>query len=316
MNLHWWRKADSASYMLRFYEAGIRRFRVWHADCWGSFPCSYWTLQQASDALKGKADVKFQVTLMKPDVQSDSDIDPALGKIDEIVAANGHGVSSVQIDHVGVNPSESELCLQGFGPGHDAFSSVVGRVVKVHQRFPDAVISLPWQQNSDEACWAPFLAALKAAFGGSFPASLKLGFHTTVYPFWQDSLSVEDALGEVKTGSQNSNNFNKLQERVQSDFGAAVAPATVVAIVDEIGWANGCDGVSRAAVSQKSTQANQCSFIANVAGTDWPETPYFEAFYFAGWPYKGWGDGNDCGNNWSPFTATESLCPESWVKGR
>jgi len=273
-------------------------------------------LQQASDALAGKPDVKFQVTLMTPSIQPDSDIEHALGKIAEIIAANGHSISSIQIDHVGTNPSESVLCLRGFGPGHAAFTSVISRVVQVHQSFPDAVVSLPWQQNSDSACWTPFLEALRQGFDGAFPASLKLGFHTTVYPFWQDSLSIEAALGEVKKSSESSNNFNKLQERVDEDFAEGVAPATAVAVVNEIGWANGCDGISRTAVAQKSTQENQCTFIANVLGTDWPATPYFEAFYFAGWPYEGWGDGNDCSSNWSPFTATETLCSDSWEQSR
>jgi len=273
-------------------------------------------LQQASDALAGKADVKFQVTLMKPRIQPDREIGPALAKIAEIVAANGHSISSVQVDHIGTRPSESALCVQGFMPGHAAFGSVTSRVVQVHQSFPDAVVSLPWQQNSDSSCWAPFLAALKQGFGGAFPASLKLGFHTTVYPFWQDSLSIEAALGEVKKSSESSNNFNKLQERVDEDFGEAVAPATAVAVVSEIGWASGCESISRPAVAQKSTQENQCTFIANVLGTDWPATPYFEAFFFAGWPYQGWGDGDDCSGNISPFTATESLCPESWGQSR
>mmetsp|Transcript_53335 Transcript_53335/g.173437 ORF Transcript_53335/g.173437 Transcript_53335/m.173437 type:complete len:804 (-) Transcript_53335:570-2981(-) len=311
MNLHYWRKSDSAEYMRQFYLAGIRRFRVWHADCWGA--CTYATLQQASGALADHADVKFQVTLMKPDVQADDTIDDALATIAGIVQANGHGISSVQIDHVGINPSESELCLEGFGPGHAAFNSVVERVFKVHARFPEAVISLPWQQVSDEQCWGPFIESFKSKFGGAFPVSLMLGFHVTIYPFLQDGLSTVSALDEIKRGSQSGNNFNKLQERVELDFNAVLEPARAVAVVSEIGWASSCGEISRMSVSQKATQANQCAFLENIAGTDWPAEPNFEVYYFAGWPYEGWGDGSDCSSSWSPFTPTQSLCNSVWA---
>merc|ERR1712203_1287500 len=123
-----------------------------------------------------------------------------------------------------------------------------------------------------------------------------------------DQISVSTALAEIKQGSQSHNNFNKLQARVEADFSAALSPATPVAIVDEIGWAAQCPGISRQAVLEKATQANQCAFVDNLVGTDWPTVSGFEAYYFAGWPYDGWGDGNDCSSDWSPFSPTENRC--------
>mmetsp|Transcript_53717 Transcript_53717/g.173463 ORF Transcript_53717/g.173463 Transcript_53717/m.173463 type:complete len:210 (+) Transcript_53717:1946-2575(+) len=197
----------------------------------------------------------------------------------------------------------------------------------------EAVISLPWQQVSDEQCWGPFIESFKSKFGGAFPVSLMLGFHVTIYPFLQDGLSTVSALDEIKRGSQSGNNFNKLQdhflapgekmlrvlcsgsvqERVELDFNAVLEPARAVAVVSEIGWASSCGEISRMSVSQKATQANQCAFLENIAGTDWPAEPNFEVYYFAGWPYEGWGDGSDCSSSWSPFTPTQSLCNSVWA---
>jgi len=61
-------------------------------------------------------------------------------------------------------------------------------------------------------------------------------------------------------------------------------------------------------VREKASPENQCAFVTNMVDTDWPTNPNFEAYYFAGWPYQGWGDGNDCSHGWSPFTPTENLC--------